>query len=556
MRYLLTFLVAWAVLVAPAEERKPLSVRLQQIDQAIAQFPEHVAQYRLRLAEAQHDYERAGSPEERYRGLMRLYELYKPFKNDSAMFCLREGIRVADELGNRSESVRCRILLAQRCSSTGMYDEAQVILDSIRPEDISRELQGIYYQSYNNVYDELAYYTQLRDMQQIYYERAGHYEALMFETLPDTCEAYLMRKELSLMNVGKLAESMRVNDKWLGLVEKGSRPYAMVALFRYLEFKMLNDEPNMMDWLCESVLADLNNAVMDQGSLWELANQLMLQGDIDRAYRYISFTSDCANHYGSRQRRWQIAPLMSEIADNYKAKSERTTTQLWVMLGAISILALLLMGVLFFLHRRNKQLDAARKQLHQTNDQLATLNGELQDANHQLSDTNAQFAILNSQLKEANQVKEEYIGRFLSLCSQYVDKLDDYRKMVNKKMKNKELDELFRISKSTEFKEKEIEELYQNFDSVFLHLFPNFIDDFNSLLQPEVQVHPKEENTLTTDIRIFALIRLGIDDSSKIAEFLHYSVNTIYNYRARIKNGAVGNREAFERQVKALGMPQ
>jgi hypothetical protein len=230
-----------------------------------------------------------------------------------------------------------------------------------------------------------------------------------------------------------------------------------------------------------------------------------------------------------------------------------------VLVGSVvvvSVLALLLIGVLFFLHRRNKQLALARNALHDTNDKLASLNEELQQSNSQLSATNEQFAVLNSKLKEANSVKDEYIGRFLSLCAQYVDKLDNYRKMVNKKMKNKELDELFRISKSTELKEQEIEELNQNFDSVFLHLFPNFIDDFNALLVPEAQIHPKEENRLTTDLRIFALIRLGIEDSSKIAEFLHYSVNTVYNYRARIKNGAVGNRETFERQVEELGMPR
>ena len=142
----------------------------------------------------------------------------------------------------------------------------------------------------------------------------------------------------------------------------------------------------------------------------------------------------------------------------------------------------------------------------------------------------------------------------MSLCSQYIDKLDNYRKMVNKKMKNKELDELFQLSKSTELKERELEELLQNFDSVFLHLFPHFVSDFNALLQPEMQIHPKDENRLVTEIRIFALIRLGIEDSSKIAEFLHYSVNTIYNYRARIKNGALDNRESFERRVKLLGI--
>lgn len=339
-------------------------------------------------------------------------------------------------------------------------------------------------------------------------------------------------------------------------VEKGSHPYALVTLYRFLEYKAQGDTIQMMKWLKESVLADIRNGVMDQGSMWELANQLMLMGDIDHAYRYISFTSDCAGRYGSRQRRWQITPLLTAIANDYKAKSERTTTQLWVLLGGTSVLALLLLIAYFFVRRRNLQLAMARNALHLTNDQLATLNQELQDANNQLSSTNEQFAVLNAKLKEANVVKDEYIGRFLSLCAQYVDKLDNYRKMVNKKMKNKELEELYRITKSTELKEEEIEELNQNFDSVFLHLFPNFIDDFNTLLMPEVQIHPKEENRLTTDLRIFALIRLGIEDSSKIAEFLHYSVNTVYNYRARIKNGAIGNREAFERQVKELGMPQ
>jgi hypothetical protein len=174
----------------------------------------------------------------------------------------------------------------------------------------------------------------------------------------------------------------------------------------------------------------------------------------------------------------------------------------------------------------------------------------------ELSTLNEELSTLNSQLSESNRVKEEYIGRFMSLCSQYIDKLDDYRKMVNKKMKNKELDELYRLSKSTELKEKEIEELLQNFDSVFLHLYPNFVEEFNALLQPEMRFQKRDDNRLVTEIRIFALIRLGIEDSSKIAEFLHYSVNTIYNYRARIKNGALDNRESFERRVKMLGRVQ
>ena len=292
---------------------------------------------------------------------------------------------------------------------------------------------------------------------------------------------------------------------------------------------------------------------MDQASLISLAELINAEGNYEQSYRYIRFTWDCNSRFNTRMRSWQINPILTVIEKNYDNELKRKSRILKTTMAGISILALLLAAALFYSWRERKQLRRARAAQEESNRELKRLNSQLASQAETLSELNSQQAALNGQLAEANQVKEEYIGRFMSLCSQYVNKLDDYRKMVNRKMKNRDLDELFQITKSTELKEKELEELYENFDSVFLHLFPNFIDDFNALLMPEMQVHPKEENHLTTDLRIFALIRLGIDDSSKIAEFLHYSVNTIYNYRARIKNGALGNREAFERQVKELG---
>jgi DNA repair exonuclease SbcCD ATPase subunit len=255
-------------------------------------------------------------------------------------------------------------------------------------------------------------------------------------------------------------------------------------------------------------------------------------------------------------RSWQITPILNVIENNYQKAVDHNTKVLWTSVVVVSVLAILLLGVLFFLHRRNRQLDAARQALKTSNDELEGANRMLATQTEELSTLNTQLSALNSQLSESNQVKEEYIGRFMSLCSQYIDKLDDYRKMVNKKMKNKELEELYRLSKSSELKERELDELLQNFDSVFLHLYPNFVDEFNALLQPEMRFQKRDDNRLVTEIRIFALIRLGIEDSSKIAEFLHYSVNTIYNYRARIKNGALDNRESFERRVKMLGRVQ
>jgi len=311
------------------------------------------------------------------------------------------------------------------------------------------------------------------------------------------------------------------------------------------------------------VLADIRNSVMDQGSMWELANELMLNGDFERASRYIIFTSECANRYGSRQRNWQISPLLSDIAKGYKNKSEHTTRQLRWLLGVISILALLLLAALFYVRSRNRQLRAARNALSSKNHELSELNLQLSEANKQqsllndqLKSLNDELARSNSQLSESNRVKEEYIGRFLRLCSMYIDQMDSLRKRVNKLTKNRQFDELYKITRPQEFKERELEELYVNFDSAFLHLFPNFVSDFNALLRPEERIEQPDEGRLNTAIRIFALIRLGIEDSGKIAEFLHYSVNTIYNYRARVKNGAIRDRENFERYVKEIGMPR
>ena len=542
-KFFLCFLAFYAsVLCAQPVD---MESRYKKIDEAIAESSHYVTLREARITATRRAFEQT-SGQQKLEESYRLYELYRPFVSDSAIYFLHQCIALAEQQGNQSFSIRCRSQLAICCSNIGLYDEALNILDSIHiDKGIDKMVMGTYYEAYNSVYGELSYYTRLDDMRKLYQEKEKYYKQLMFDYLPATSESCFLRREQEAQAAGDLEGALAINDEWMKTVEPGSHRYAMTTLYRFIDYKMLRDTTQMLYWLTESVLADIRNAVMDQGSMWELANELMLSGDVDRASRYISYTSDCANRYGSRQRNWQIAPLLSHIAKDYKSQSERTTSQLLGALVIISVLALLLLGVLFFVHHRNTQLHAARNDLKTSNDELALANGLLASQKDELS-------LLNAQLSESNRVKEEYIGRFMSLCAQYIDKLDNYRKMVNKKMKNKELDELFQLSKSTELREKELEELYENFDTVFLHLFPNFVDDFNALLQPEMQIHPREENRLTTDIRIFALIRLGFEDSSKIAEFLHYSVNTIYNYRARIKNGALGNREQFEDLVKVL----
>ena len=539
-----------------AQGKKDFQSLLLEIDQAIEQSPEIVGQYERQIEETRQQYLHARQPEEKYELAFDLYERYKSFMNDSALYYLSEAMHWAErnqESGVRSQEWKarvgnCQALKAFQCSTVGYYNEALAFLKSIDKQQLDSVGLRNYYQSQMHVYGELGYYSIIPPMKEQYFKLQTTYRDSLFAHIDHQDADYLMYRIQELKGRQQLEEARKISDHWVSRVSPDSREYAIACYYRWLSSE---DEDELRYWGAQSALSDVRHAVMDQASLLSLAELLNADGDLDRSYRYIRFTWDCNNRFNTRMRSWQITPILNVIEKNYQKAVEHNNSVLRMSIIVVSILALIVLAALFFVHRRNKQLASARNALSEANGQLSIINSQLSIQKEELATLNSQLSIVNSQLTESNRVKEEYIGRFMSLCSQYIDKLDNYRKMVNKKMKNKELDDLYQISKSTELKEKELEELYENFDSVFLHLFPNFIDDFNALLLPEVQVHPKE-NRLTTDIRIFALIRLGIEDSSKIAEFLHYSVNTIYNYRARLKNGAIGNRETFEKRVKEL----
>ena len=288
---------------------------------------------------------------------------------------------------------------------------------------------------------------------------------------------------------------------------------------------------------------------------------MLEEGDLDRAYKYMDFSWECISYFSTHMRSWLVSPILTRINDKYKESLHQANSNLRWTIAAISLLVVGLLFLLFYVSRKRKQLALARNELKSANDELAQLNNQLSAKNEDLSEANRLLSDINGQLRmaiihlnDSNRVKEEYIGKFLSICSGYIDKLDNYRIKVNRKLKAGQQAELYQMTKSEQLKEDELKELFANFDTVFLRLFPTFIEDFNALLKPGEEILPAEKDSLNTDLRIFALIRLGIEESSKIAEFLHYSPNSIYAYRARIKNKAAGDREEFETQVKEIGI--
>ncbi len=528
---------------------------LQCIDEAISVSDQYGQKKKERIAYLKSRADQAETLSAKYELTYQLYAEYLPFVNDSAIYYLERCSDIALQMGDDSKAGGCLSLTALCCSNAGMYVESEAILKTINPEKLHGIDLGLYYYASGHISGELAYYGKFENMRRQYAETSANYFLLAQKYLPVGHKYYNQCREMLAQGRKDYRQALAINNEWLHNVKPGSPEYALISFYRYLDYKALGDSIQMMYSLGESVLADIRNAVMDQGSMWEMANLLMANGDVDRSYRYICFTSDCADRFGSRQRLSHISPLLTRIAKEYKAKEEKSGRSLRFTVIAISILSLMLLAVLAYVYRKRNQLAVTRDQLAKSNAQLQDSNAQLSSLNSQLSSLNSQLTILNSQLSEANSVKDMYVGRFLRLCSVYIDKLEDIRKKVIKRVKNRQYTELAELTRSAEFTSKETDELYATFDTAFLQLFPTFVDDFNALLNPESHILPPDNKSLNTAIRIFALIRLGITDSSKIAEFLHYSVNTIYNYRANVKNGAVCDRADFENRVRQIGMP-
>ena len=519
----------------------------QQLDEAIKHTDQYIQEREQRITKHRMALEVTKDPAGRYELCHRLYEEFQPYMNDSAIYYIDQCIALAEKMGDQIRAEQCQLQLAFQCTESGMYNEAMDILRAIDVTQISdAKNRQKYYSTISHLYSEVGYYCKVPRLQREYYATGDRYRALIDSTVSSRDEA-LQIKEMQCFSAGDAQGALQYSDMRLKQVDKGSHEYAIVAFYRYLDYSLKGDSVQARYWVTQSALSDVKNAIMDQGALWELANLLMADGDMDRAYYYIHFAWQCANKFNTVKRNNQISPVLTSISDNYEESLKRANRQLLALAVVASLLAALFLAILFYSNSQRKKLARARNELSMSNQQLGQLNQQLSELNAQLGDTNIR-------LNESNRVKDEYVGRFIHLCSFYIDRLDEMRKRVNKMVKGKDLAALDKFTEGNELRDQNLNELYEMFDSTFLHLFPNFVADFNALLQPESRITLDDPRTLNTDLRIFALIRLGIEDSSRIAEFLHYSVNTIYNYRAKIKNGALGDRETFESQVKSIGM--
>ena len=369
----------------------------------------------------------------------------------------------------------------------------------------------------------------------------------MLEVLTEQSNDYLLEVGLTHLADGRIAQAKEI---YLDLCENKLQPasalYAKATATLAGIYAQQNEHIEQKQWLIRSTMSDIEAVIKENASLTNLAMQLYQEEEIERANNYIEYALADANFYNARQRKLEISKIYPIINEAYQRQEQQQQDKLRFYLGFITAISILLVITLSAIYLQMKKLSRARKNLHNLNTELSKVNKRLHESNHKLNES-------NEKLKEANYIKEEYIGHFLNQCSVYIDKLESYQKVVRKKVMTKELKALIKMTESKTFVESELKEFYANFDRAFLRLYPNFVDEFNSLLGENQKIVPKKGELLTTELRIFALIRLGISDSYKIAHFLRYSVNTIYNYRAQIKNKSTVERDHFENHIMSIG---
>ena len=519
---------------------------LLKLDQAIKERPIYMEQKELKLAELKRQLHRQIPDEERFAILGTLLDEYRSFNTDSALHMAEEREQIAIRLGNREYIDNARMNKADVLGMTGMYKEVMDLMRNIHIDRLSVDIHPYYYHIYRTVYGLMADYAVTAYEKKLYTELTDKYRDSLLLVNKDNLLIHTLIQSDQYNVRNEYDKAIRLLTDYLALQKDYEHDVAICAYTLSESYRLKGDKEKEKEYLIVSAMADMKTAVREDISLRKLAVLLYQEGDIERAYSYVKICMEDAAACNARLRKLEILEIFPIINDAYQQKTEKQQEQMKWALVSISLLSLFLLLAIFYVYKQMKKVAAARREVIDTNKRLKELNDELHLSNAQLKEANHSIA-------ENSYLKEEYIGRYMDQCSVYLEKMDNYRRSLGKIAATGNVEELYKNIKSSKFIEGELKEFYTNFDNTFLQLFPTFVEDFNALLADDEQISLKAGERMNTELRIFALIRLGITDSVKIAQFLRYSVTTIYNYRTKVRNKAAGDRDLLEQEVMTIG---
>ncbi|RPD44992.1 tetratricopeptide repeat protein [Hymenobacter sediminis] len=529
------FLLSLHSSVADSRSRGQLH---QELKQALQHKQEYDAQRRNRIAILTAAYASNKKDNEAKFDLgLRIYDEYKAFKYDSAFAYSQKITQVAHRLNNPEKTEIAKLKLAFILLSSGMFKETFETIDAIRPNRLSSADKLDYYFLKARAYSDLGVFNQDQVYQPAYNTKAQAYAdtALQFSQ-PGTYDNLAIR-QFQAVKSGALQEGVDLYRQIRALPNLTLHQLAVSASTTAYIYTLLQQEEKAYELLLVSATADVKSATKETVAIFQLSDYCYRHGDLENAYAYIKEARAQAAFYKARQRQIEISHISSVIEAQKINIIENQRRSLKIYAVAVTVLVLFAIGFVIIIFQQLRKLQKAGQLISVTN-------RELQERNHELRQ-------LNTGLNEANKIKEEYIAYYFHNNSQLIDKLDVLRKALDTQLENKQYGAVRKLVDAINIKQQR-NELFKGFDTVFLRLFPHFIEQFNSLFKQEDQYHVSEEQLLPTELRIFALIRLGITDSEQISRMLGYSINTIYTYKTRVKNRSIIPNEEFEARILAI----
>ncbi len=534
---------------------------LTSLDSLLAKKDAFVIAKEKKIQELRKMEKKAQTAEEQYWMNKVFYDEYMVYDSDSALSYIHKNLNLAQHMNNPLWIAQWKIEQSFIFSATGLLKEAIDALNDIKVNDLPPHIRTDYYGQLMYLYSHYGQYSGSDSEQSaLYYAKEKIYRDSIFSNIPNNHPYSLWYKG---WQYNRTPQAKEVEEELRQVLASSAFDSRIDAMNAYILAIICRDEGNEDDYfryLTLSAMADIRSLNHDIASLEELGKALYERGDIDRAYSYLNYCLVCAQLYKNRIRMIGISSVLDTIHRTYEQKNKEQEADLRQYLFIVSTLSLVLLLAVFYIGMQMKHLKESRKKLDVANqalnkhvDELELAHKELAHVNNQLQSLNEQLQETNNMLTESNYVKEEYIGYVFSICSSYISKLDEYRKNINRKIKANMVDDVKKMTDGSSLVPNELKEFYQNFDAIFLHIYPDFVSDFNALLQPDKQIILKEGELLNTELRIYALVRLGISDSVKIAKFLHCSPQTVYNNRLKTRSKAIVSKEHFAEIVKSLG---
>jgi len=478
-----------------------------------------------------------------YKINQRLCDEYKKFKVDSAIYYAKKNIEIANSLNNTYWRYQSQIFLANMYSFSSKFLESENILKNIHSVDLPPDLLPDYYETYFRFYEHYQAISNQRD----YYRLVEIYRDSLSLVLDPSTFKYQSNLAHKYINDGKIDKAEDLLLKILENTDIDSPEYALVTHYLAIISGRRNLPEPEKKYFTMSAIADIKNSIKENASCQRLALIYYRDGDLAKSFKYAQSAIEDALFSGVQFRTAQMSEFYSIINASHQSKEAKTNSKLKTYLILISILLVFVTLLVVYVYKQMKKVSKIKEQLSESN-------GKLKEVIEELNKTNNLVNERNDQLSESNLVKEQYIAQFFHQCSSYIEKLEEYRKTFYKLTINKQFDNLIKKLKSTADVEIELEGLYAHFDSIFLGLYPTFVEEFNALLSTEDQIILKQDGLMTRELRIYALLRLGITDGTQIASFLRCSLSTVYNYRSKMRNKASTDRDHFEDKVMKIGI--